>query len=69
MVKKKGTNIKGGLNYNLSSSSNVFFNGGLYDRPGNFDSIFLDYKNEINPDMKMKKSLVMKWVMAIVRQV
>ena len=54
-VKKKGINIKGGLNYNLSSSSNVFFNGGLYDRPGNFDSIFLDYKNDINPDMKNEK--------------
>jgi outer membrane receptor for ferrienterochelin and colicin len=48
--------VKGGFNYNLHKNHNVFVNTGYFTRaPYNIDNIFLHYKNDINPDVKMEK--------------
>jgi outer membrane cobalamin receptor len=48
--------VKGGFNYNLNKNHNVFANAGYFTRaPYNIDNIFLHYKNDINPDVKMEK--------------
>lgn len=43
-----GGYVKGGANYNISESSNVFFNAGYIQRQPNFDAIFPNYKNIVN---------------------
>jgi len=48
---------KGGANYNLSDNHNVFFNAGYISRQPDFGSVFLNYKNDINPDAKNEKIL------------
>ena len=45
-----GGYIKGGANYNISDSSNIFFNAGLIDTQPNFDVIFPNYANTVNND-------------------
>jgi hypothetical protein len=48
--------VKGGFNYNLNTKNNVFVNAGYFTRaPYNIDHIFLNYKNDVNPDVKMEK--------------
>ena len=52
-----GGNIKGGFNYNLSERHNVFANAGYYSKQPGFDAIFLNFKNDINPDYTNEKVL------------
>jgi len=52
-----GGNIKGGFNYNLTDHHNVFGNAGYYSKQPGFDAIFLNHKNEINPDYVNEKIL------------
>ncbi len=47
-----GGYVKGGANYNLSASSNVFFNSGYISRQPNFDAVFPNYANTINEDLQ-----------------
>lgn len=47
-----GGYIKGGANYNIDESSNVFFNAGLISRQPNFDAVFPNYANNINEDLE-----------------
>jgi outer membrane cobalamin receptor len=48
--------VKGGFNYNLNKNHNLFINTGYFTRaPYNIDNIFLNYSNDINPDVKMEK--------------
>jgi outer membrane receptor for monomeric catechols len=47
-----GGYVKGGANYNLNESSNVFFNAGMISRQPNFDAIFPNYANNINEDVQ-----------------
>jgi outer membrane cobalamin receptor len=48
--------VKGGFNYNLNMHNNLFANAGYFTRaPYNIDNIFLNYRNDINPDVKMEK--------------
>ena len=49
---RNGGYVKGGANYNLSESSNVFFNAGLISRQPNFDGVFPGYANNINEDLE-----------------
>ena len=47
-----GGYIKGGANYNFNERSNAFFNIGRIQRQPNFDAIFPNYANNINPDIQ-----------------
>ena len=47
-----GGYLKGGANYNISDRSNVFFNAGLISRQPNFDAVFPNYANNVNPDLQ-----------------
>jgi len=50
-----GGYVKGGANYNFSENSNVFFNAGYISRQPNFDAVFPNYANAINPDLQNEK--------------
>jgi outer membrane receptor protein involved in Fe transport len=45
-----GGYLKGGANYNFSEKSNVFFNAGYISRQPNFDAVFPNYANIVNPE-------------------
>ena len=47
-----GGNVKGGANYNINAKSNVFVNGGYYSKQPNFDAVWINYSNTLNPDLK-----------------
>jgi len=47
---KLGGYVKGGANYNIDESHNVFFNSGYVSRQPFFDAIFPNYANNINQD-------------------
>jgi outer membrane receptor protein involved in Fe transport len=47
-----GGNVKGGLNYNIDEHNNVFANAGFYSRQPNFDAVWINFRNELNPDLK-----------------
>ena len=44
--------IKGGANYNLNETSNLFVNAGLISRQPQFDAVFPNYGNTINEDLQ-----------------
>ena len=50
-----GGYIKGGANYNIDSKSNVFFNAGHISRQPNFDAVFPNFANAVNPDLQNEK--------------
>tara|TARA_R110002020_G_scaffold63170_2_gene168703 strand:+ start:63708 stop:66506 length:2799 start_codon:yes stop_codon:yes gene_type:complete len=56
-VNQAGGNIKGGLNYNIDAKHNVFANAGYYVKQPLFDAVFLNFVNDINPDLENEKIL------------
>ncbi len=50
-----GYNFKAGANFNVSERSNFFLNGGLYSRVPFFRFMFLNYRNDVNQDLKNEK--------------
>lgn len=52
-----GGNIKGGLNVNLNESHNVFVNAGYYSKQPLFDAVYLNFDNDLNPDLRNEKVL------------
>lgn len=57
LVKSKKKNvgggyIKGGANYNIDAKSNVFFNAGYIERQPQFDAVFPNFANLVNPDLQ-----------------
>ena len=50
-----GGNIKGGLNYNINENHNVFFNSGYYSKQPMFDAVFINFGNNVNPDLQNEK--------------
>lgn len=50
-----GYAVKAGANYNLDEKSNVFVNVGYFEKAPFFNSVFLNYKNDINPDAANEK--------------
>ena len=56
-VNQTGGNIKGGLNYNIDEKHNVFGNAGYYIKQPLFDAVFLNFVNDINPDLENEKIL------------
>ena len=47
-----GGYVKGGANYNFNEKSNIFFNTGFISRQPQFDAVFPNYGNTINPDLQ-----------------
>ncbi len=47
-----GGNVKIGANYNLNESSNVFANAGFISKQPIFDNVFLNFVNNVNPDVE-----------------
>lgn len=45
-------NVKGGINYNMTSKHNVYVNAGYIKREPVFTNVFLNYTNDINEDVK-----------------
>jgi hypothetical protein len=54
-LSNQGANIKIGANYNINEKNNVFVNGGYYTRVPFFRFHFLNYRNDVNPDLKNEK--------------
>ncbi|CAM1359906.1 TonB-dependent receptor [Tenacibaculum xiamenense] len=52
-----GGNIKGGINWNIDEEHNVFANAGWYSKQPFFDAIFLNFRNDLNPDYTNEKVL------------
>ena len=52
-----GYNIKGGANYNLTNSMNVFFNTGYFERQPDFNTVFPNNLNILNKNVKNEKVL------------
>ncbi len=51
-----GGNIKGGLNWNINESHNIFFNGGFYSKQPFFNSVYTSFSdNSINPFLTNEK--------------
>ncbi len=50
-----GYDFKIGANLNISERSNIFVNGGYYSRVPFFRFMFLNYKNDVNPDLTNEK--------------
>ncbi len=55
-----GYNFKAGANWNFSEKSNIFLNGGYYSRVPFFRFHFLNYKNDVNPDLANEKISAME---------
>ncbi len=47
-----GGTIKTGLNYNINDNHNVFGNVGYFSRQPIFDNVFINFRNDINPDIE-----------------
>lgn len=47
-----GGYVKLGANYNIDDRSNVFANGGFISRQPNFDAVFPNFANNINPNLQ-----------------
>lgn len=47
-----GGNVKAGFNVNLNEKSNIYVNGGYYSKQPNFDAVYINYGNNLNPDLK-----------------
>lgn len=47
-----GGYVKGGANYNMNDKMNIFFNAGYISRQPNFDAVFPNFANAINPDLQ-----------------
>jgi len=46
-----GGNIKGGINWNIDERHNVFANAGYYSKQPLFDAVYLNFGNDLNPDL------------------
>ena len=52
-----GGNIKGGINVNMNDANNVFVNAGYYSKQPNFDAVYIDFQNDLNPNLTNEKIL------------
>ena len=47
-----GGTVKAGANFNIDERNNVYLNAGYYSRQPIFDNVFINFRNEVNPDAK-----------------
>jgi outer membrane cobalamin receptor len=52
-----GGNIKGGVNYNINESNNVFVNSGFYSKQPNFSAVYPNNKSIVNENLTNEKVL------------
>ncbi|WP_196885800.1 TonB-dependent receptor [Aureivirga sp. CE67] len=50
-----GFSAKGGINWNIDETHNVFFNTGYFEKAPNFDAVFQNFQNIINADAVNQK--------------
>ena len=50
-----GGNVKGGVNWNIDDNHNIFANGGYYSKQPLFDAVFINFSNNVNPDLQNEK--------------
>ena len=50
-----GGNIKGGANFNIDAKNNVYVNAGYYSKQPNFDAVWINFANILNPDLRNEK--------------
>jgi hypothetical protein len=50
-----GGNIKGGMNINIDAKNNIYFNAGRYSKQPNFDAVWINFSNTLNPDLRNEK--------------
>ena len=50
-----GGYLKGGVNANINERSNVFLNTGFISRQPQFDAVFPNYANNVNPELQNEK--------------
>jgi len=50
-----GGNFKGGLNWNINENHNLFANAGYYEKQPLFDAVFLNFGNNVNPNLTNEK--------------
>ena len=55
-----GGTIKAGVNYNLDDRNNIFANAGYFSRQPIFDNVFLNFVNDVNPDVKNQKVIAVE---------
>tara|TARA_R110000772_G_scaffold2410_1_gene8307 strand:+ start:29135 stop:31861 length:2727 start_codon:yes stop_codon:yes gene_type:complete len=52
-----GGNIKGGANWNIDDNHNLFGNAGYYSKQPLFDAVFINFGNDLNPNLTNEKVL------------
>jgi outer membrane cobalamin receptor len=50
-----GGNVKGGINWNINENHNLFGNVGYYSKQPLFDAVYLNFGNNLNPDLANEK--------------
>lgn len=50
-----GGNVKGGINWNINENHNLFGNAGYYAKQPLFDAVYLNFGNNLNPDLTNEK--------------
>ena len=54
-VSQGGFNVKAGANFNINEHNNIYFNAGFYSRAPYHNFVYINYSNEINPDLANEK--------------
>ena len=47
-----GGTVKAGANFNINENMNVFVNGGFFSQQPIFDNVFINFSNNVNPDVE-----------------
>ncbi|WP_337251760.1 TonB-dependent receptor domain-containing protein [Maribacter halichondriae] len=55
-----GGNIKGGVNWNLDERNNIFANAGYYSKQPLFDAVYINFGNNLNPNLTNEKIVGME---------
>ncbi|OYT10498.1 MAG: TonB-dependent receptor [Bacteroidetes bacterium 4572_112] len=55
-----GYNAKAGANYNINEKHNVYVNAGYYSRAPYHNFVYVNYGNDINPDLDNEKILALE---------
>ncbi len=55
-----GYGVKGGANYNLSETQNIFANVGYFERAPEFDAVFPDFSND-NPNVNAENQKILSF--------
>ncbi len=50
-----GGNVKAGINFKIDTANNIFFNTGYYSKQPLFDAVWINFGNNLNPDLQNEK--------------